>query len=90
MVIKYNNIFHSKALPNFTKIGIFGLKTNHLATLFSRRQHFQGAPVAEEPSLAGSVKQMACQFRSLHFFASLAQGSGPELSVHLSGGFSLK
>jgi hypothetical protein len=33
LVIKYNNIFHSKALQNFTKIGIFGLKTIHLATL---------------------------------------------------------
>jgi hypothetical protein len=30
MVIKYNNICHSKAPPNFSKIGI--LKTNHLAT----------------------------------------------------------
>jgi hypothetical protein len=33
MVIKYNNIFRSKALQNFTQIGIFGLKINHLATL---------------------------------------------------------
>jgi hypothetical protein len=35
MVIKYTNIYHSKAFQNFTKIGIFGLKTNHLATLLS-------------------------------------------------------
>jgi hypothetical protein len=33
MVIKYKNIFYSKALQIFTKIGIFCLKTNHLATL---------------------------------------------------------
>jgi hypothetical protein len=35
MVIKYNNIYHSKALQNLPKFGIFGLKTNHLATLLS-------------------------------------------------------
>jgi hypothetical protein len=33
MVIKYTKIFHCKTLQNLTKIGIFGLKTNHLATL---------------------------------------------------------
>jgi hypothetical protein len=33
MVIKYTNIYHSKALQNLPKFGIFGLKTNHLATL---------------------------------------------------------
>jgi hypothetical protein len=33
MVITYNNIYHSKALQNLPKFGIFGLKTNHLATL---------------------------------------------------------
>jgi hypothetical protein len=33
MVIKYNNVFHAKALQIFTQIGIFGLKINHLATL---------------------------------------------------------
>jgi hypothetical protein len=35
MVIKYSNIFHSKAIQNLPKlqIGIFVLKTNHLATL---------------------------------------------------------
>jgi hypothetical protein len=33
-VIKYNNIFYIfLGPPNFTKIGIFGLKTNHLAAL---------------------------------------------------------
>jgi hypothetical protein len=33
MIIKYDNIFHSKAPPNFAQIEIFGLKINHLATL---------------------------------------------------------
>jgi hypothetical protein len=34
MVIKYTSLYHSKALQNLPKFGIFGLKTNHLATLF--------------------------------------------------------
>jgi hypothetical protein len=29
----YNNIFHCKTVQNLTKIGIFGLKIYHLATL---------------------------------------------------------
>jgi hypothetical protein len=33
MVIKYNNIFLYKALLTLPKLGFFGLKTNHLATL---------------------------------------------------------
>jgi hypothetical protein len=33
MIIKYSNIFLFRGLPNFTEIGIFGWKTNHLATL---------------------------------------------------------
>jgi hypothetical protein len=40
MVIKYTNIYHSKALQNVPKFWIFGLKTNHLATLFSMFQLF--------------------------------------------------
>jgi hypothetical protein len=36
MAIKYVNIFQSKALHNFFQIVIFGLKTNHLATLMQR------------------------------------------------------
>jgi hypothetical protein len=31
--IKYTNIFHCKFPPKFSQIWIFGLKTNHLATL---------------------------------------------------------
>jgi hypothetical protein len=33
MVIKFTDIYHSRALQNLPKFGIFGLKTNHLATL---------------------------------------------------------
>jgi hypothetical protein len=32
-VTKYNNTITFQGPQNFTKIGIFGLKTNHLATL---------------------------------------------------------
>jgi hypothetical protein len=31
--INYTNVFHFKTLQNLPKNGIFGLKTNHLATL---------------------------------------------------------
>jgi hypothetical protein len=34
MVIKYTNIFYSKAVQNLPKLGFFVLKINHLATLF--------------------------------------------------------
>jgi hypothetical protein len=33
MGIKCTNIFRSKDLKNLPKLGFFGLKTNHLATL---------------------------------------------------------
>jgi hypothetical protein len=33
MAVIYINLFQSKALPEFTQIGIFGYKINHLATL---------------------------------------------------------
>jgi hypothetical protein len=36
MVMKYANIFHSKALQNLPKLGIFGLKTTYLATLANK------------------------------------------------------
>jgi hypothetical protein len=35
MIIKYNNIFYSKALQILPKYGFFGLKPNHLATLLN-------------------------------------------------------
>jgi hypothetical protein len=34
MTIKYTNIFQPKALQNLLKLGFFGLKIKHLATLF--------------------------------------------------------
>jgi hypothetical protein len=36
--IKYTIIFYCKTLQNFTQIRIFGLKTNHLATMSSNRR----------------------------------------------------
>jgi hypothetical protein len=44
LAIKYSNgliitnIYHSKALQNLPKFGIFGMKTSHLATLRERRK----------------------------------------------------
>jgi hypothetical protein len=52
MIIKYNNSFHSKALQIFTKIGIFGLKTNHLAALV--RQGRRMDPFSNPDSQSGS------------------------------------
>jgi hypothetical protein len=40
MVKKYTNIYHSKARQNLPKFGIFGLKTNHLATLMESERFF--------------------------------------------------
>jgi hypothetical protein len=37
MIIKYTKMFPSKTLQNLPKIGIFCLKTNHLATLLCFR-----------------------------------------------------
>jgi hypothetical protein len=33
MAIEYANIFHSKALPRYSQIGILGMHLYHLATL---------------------------------------------------------
>jgi hypothetical protein len=38
MAIQYINNFQSEALKFFSQIRIFGLKTNHLATLLSMRK----------------------------------------------------
>jgi hypothetical protein len=48
MVIKYTNIYHSKALKNLPNFRGFGLKTNHLATLpapaqLARQQKMQNS-----------------------------------------------
>jgi hypothetical protein len=39
MAITYMNIFQSKTLKNLPKLGYFGLKTNHLATLAVKSSH---------------------------------------------------
>jgi hypothetical protein len=46
MVIKYTNIYHSKALQNLPKFGILGLKTNHLATLLTSTERDNWLPMA--------------------------------------------
>jgi hypothetical protein len=51
--IKYNIIFHCKTLQNLPKFGFFGLKTNHLATLFSR---------PKKPSLTAGGKEAGAGF----------------------------
>jgi hypothetical protein len=38
IALKYINIFQSETVKIFSQIGILGLKTNHLATLLSRRE----------------------------------------------------
>jgi hypothetical protein len=42
MAINYMNIFQSKASQNLPKIGIFGLKIFHLATLATRKTPQKG------------------------------------------------
>jgi hypothetical protein len=44
MIIKYTNIFHSKALQNIPKLGFFGMKIYHLATLTNVGFHKQIFP----------------------------------------------
>jgi hypothetical protein len=39
MAIDYPKVFHSKALQNFPKLGFFGLKMYHLATLLKTSNH---------------------------------------------------
>jgi hypothetical protein len=41
MAIKYTNIFHSKVLKNTPKLGFFGLKIYHLATLNGNKSFFK-------------------------------------------------
>jgi hypothetical protein len=36
VLINFANIFHCQTLQNVPKFGFFGLKTNHLATLFMK------------------------------------------------------
>jgi hypothetical protein len=39
VMVKNTNIYHSKALQNLPNFGIFGLKTNHLATLLKTNKN---------------------------------------------------
>jgi hypothetical protein len=66
MAIKYNNIYHSEALQNLPKFGIFGLKTNHLATLLILFRHL---------SLKQRRKTVECWSGSVCWIRGLALGS---------------
>jgi hypothetical protein len=62
MVIKYNNIFHSKAVQKVTQIVKFGLKIDHLATLLVLTKNKSASE--KETSFAqktGHVKDMFSQ-----------------------------
>jgi hypothetical protein len=48
MAIKYVNIFEYKALQNLPKIGILGLKSNHLSTLLT-------TPIKQRPVLTSPL-----------------------------------
>jgi hypothetical protein len=48
MAIKYIDIYHSKALQKLPKIGIFGLKSNHLATLLLGRRRYHATGVVKK------------------------------------------
>jgi hypothetical protein len=37
MIIKHTNIFHTKALQKISKLRLFGMKINYLATLLQIR-----------------------------------------------------
>jgi hypothetical protein len=41
MAIKYTNLFNSKALRNLPKLGFFGMKIYHLATLGQTRSRLK-------------------------------------------------
>jgi hypothetical protein len=57
MTITCINIFQSKALQNFTKIGILGFKTNHLATLLP-------SLVISQPVPTFSAEMKFCEIRN--------------------------
>jgi hypothetical protein len=65
MVIKCNNIFYFKAL---TKIRIFGLKTNHLATLGQAWKSSRYFLTGRFTGIPGTLKLKRTQ---LHFFVTL-------------------
>jgi hypothetical protein len=62
--IKYTNILQCRTLRKFTQIWIFGLKTNHLATLVESvvRRRFEN-----DKSLFLGRLQTTASIQSLHF-----------------------
>jgi hypothetical protein len=50
-ILQYANLFHYKAFQKFTQIGIFGLKTYHLASLADSRPSFRLCEVTIEAKL---------------------------------------
>jgi hypothetical protein len=74
MVIKCNNIFY--VVPsNFTQIGIFGLKTNHLATLI---------PCSSRTGYQSNFKGNNESFSVVALAVDLLEDSGSVLGLHKS------
>jgi hypothetical protein len=55
MGIKNSNIYYSKALQNLPKFGIFGSKTNHLATLSCIHSQKQSKDLLSKQSKASKL-----------------------------------
>jgi hypothetical protein len=73
MIIKCSNIFLFQGPPNSTQIGIFGLKTNHLATL----------QLASNPCLTAMPISIKCLLRSqikIPLFIFIARGHIKEIN----------
>jgi hypothetical protein len=73
MAIKYTNIYHSKALQNLPKFWIFGLKTNHLATL-NKTRAFAG--LALKTAFVGSAPHFfsVSKYCNLPIFLAISFG----------------
>jgi hypothetical protein len=76
MTIEYINLFHSKAHPKFTQIGIFGMKIYHLATLYlTIPSNFGDAGAVAAVAAAGGVDpEICCSRGGGHPLASCAPG----------------
>jgi hypothetical protein len=70
MAIKYHNIVHSNALQILTKLGIFGLKTNHLATLLLGQVR-----LVSDVYILLSTIWMSIFWRSVNWFYNLMVGN---------------
>jgi hypothetical protein len=83
MVIKYTNIYHSKALQNLPKFGIFGLKTNHLAILVGILRLFDFFTCFLQRRSAMSIKPWKKIIRFQAFFIARKKSvAGKKLSRH--------